>query len=320
MSVDVEDRRRYTAMLLGREAAPPPDGASGRVIRGVILDITSHLACVATQEGEERFIFDRTTSFWRGREVASTDLRVGDDVFVLCGLSGRWVAERVWAQLARVTGVIAARAGDTLEIDVGHGRPNRTVVIPYRASGRMSVRHPALEPGFLFDAIGTWRDGAVEAVIPATNQPPYPVSESPRRPPVQSLPDQVTGMVSWYDPAQGRATHVNPLVGLAGAAYPALDRGSDCGFDCDRGESCVALPRLSLGATFSLRNDCNGVSAVLPVVDCASSASRFCDKCAACPTEESGRIAQLTLLRFISLGGHPEAGCFNATMTVGVGP
>ncbi|CAM3826821.1 hypothetical protein [Nocardiopsis rhodophaea] len=317
MSVDLGDRRRLTAAVLGEEAAPAADALPGRVARGVILDITPHMLRIATPRGEEPFLFERSTTFWRGGDVDSSALHPGDDVVIRCAHGGRWVAERVWAQIARVTGVIARRDGEALEVDEGHGRPRRHVVIPYRASGRIGVRHPVLEPGYLFDATGVWHDGAVHAVIPATTQAPYPVEEAPRRPPVHRFPGAVSGTVGWYDPALGRSTHVNPLARAVGAAYPALDRSSDCGGGCDRDQSCGPLPLLSIGMTFSLRNDCTGISATIPVLSCGSAAGRFCDVCTACESEASGRIAQLTLMSFVAMGGSPESGCFNATLTVG---
>jgi hypothetical protein len=331
------ERRRFTAALLGADAAPEPDDATERTARGVVVDTTPHLLVVVTPRGEERFLFEPGTTFWRGREVGVGDLREGDDVVVRCAPGGRWVARDVWAQLARVTGVITAADGDTVEVDPGHGRPRATAVIPYRASGRMSVRHPVLEPGYLFDAVGIRDGGEVRALLPATTQPPFPVGEGPRPRPrrdrvpaltapwrwwrpggaVPGGPVAVSGSVTWYDPALGRATHVNPLGHLAGAAYPALDRAGDCGPACDRGEACADLPLLSLGTTVAVRNECNGEAAVVEVVDCAAVATRFCDRCAACGGDASGRVAELTLTSFIALGGRPEAGCFNATLTVG---
>ncbi|MFC7328160.1 hypothetical protein [Marinactinospora rubrisoli] len=318
MAVDVQARRRLTAALLGPEApAEADDAVVGRVTRGVLLDVSPHLLSVATPKGEERFVLADGTTFWHGREVGHADLRPGQDVVVRSHPANRWVVERLWADLARVTGVIVERSEDTLLVDTGHDRPRVTATIPYRASGRMQVRHPRLEPGYLFDAVGVWQDGQVQALIPATSQPDYPVTRIPARPPVQEYRAAVPGVATWYDPAQGRATHVDPVATAAGVAYPALDAETDCGPDCDRHTGCAPLPLLSIGARVRLRNDCTGGSAVLPVTACASATSRFCDRCRACPSGERGRIAQLTLLSFISLGGSPEAGCFNATLTVG---
>ncbi|GAA4935369.1 hypothetical protein GCM10023224_15110 [Streptomonospora halophila] len=314
MPVDVRARRRYTAAVLGEYAAPEPTGVpeADPVVRGVVTDVSRHVLGVATSRGEERFLFEAATTFWRGGEVGVSDLRVGDDVLVRCR-AGRWVAERIWAGIARVTGVIAGSSGEELEVDTGHTGGRRAVVVPYRVSGRIGVRHPVPEPGYLFDAIGVWEDGAFHASVPATTQPPFAVWDAapPKAP--AAVGGRVRGTVSWYDPAVG-----DPAQGdLRGAAYPALDRESDCGPECDRVRACRPLPLLSLGTTVGVRNECADRSAVLPLVDCAAVSSRFCDRCADCGGGEEGRIAQLTLASFLALGGRPETGCFAATLAVG---
>ncbi|MFY7064868.1 hypothetical protein ACOQFV_03305 [Nocardiopsis changdeensis] len=310
-----QDRARFTAALLGPDTAPEPTPLGGRVARGVVVDATSYMLCLATPAGEERFLYERVTSFWRGGEVRPTELRPGDDAVVRCSHDGRLVAERVWAQAARATGVITDHHDDTLEIDTGHGRPRLTVVIPYRASGRISVRHPRLESGYLFDAVGVWRDGAVWAVRPATTQPPYPLAATPRRPPTGEFSATLSGIATWYDPAWGRASHLDPRAHATGLAYPAIDRAGHTR-DCDRRTSCVPLPLLSTGAVVGLRNDCTREAAALPVIDCAAADSWVCDLCPTCGGQGAGRLASLTMTSFVALGGRLEDGCFNATVTV----
>jgi len=272
---------------------------------------------LATPEGERRFILTPQTTFWYGGECAPRELRPGQDVLLRCTPGAELVVERVWADLARATGVITAVDGDTVTVATGHDRAPVTAVIPYRASGRMRVRHPRLEPGYLFDAVGV-RDGdTVRALIPATTQPPYPVVETPRRPPQHRSSAQVAGIASWYDPVRGQDTDTDPNGMLMGVAYPALDRTGDCGPACDRATPCAPLPLLSLGATVRVVNECTRVFAVLPVVACGAAASHFCDRCTVCDAPASGRIAELTLAAFVALGGQPESGCWSATLTVG---
>lgn len=316
MPADTGERRRLTAAVLGEHAAPVPTPPAA-VARGVVVGATSYLLRLAGPDGEQRLLVGPETSFWKGGEADHSDLRVGDDAIVRCVPGAGLLAERVWAQAARVTGVITGGDGDTLEVDTGHGRPPQRVVIPYRHSGRMGVRHPRLEPGYLFDAIGVWRDGQVRAVRPATTQPPYPVQDAPRRPPARAGTMAVAGVATWYDPALGRASHLDPRARLAGAAYPALE--PEPGEACDAVPSCLPLPRLSAGTTFRLRNDRTGESAVLPVLGCAAADSRLCDSCAAPGVRHRGRLARLTALSFVSLGGRLEAGCFDATLTAGWG-
>ncbi|MDA0564682.1 hypothetical protein LG943_10130 [Streptomonospora sp. S1-112] len=362
MREQTAERRRLAAAVLGERAAPAPAEPAAAIVRGTVLDATPHLLVLATATGEVRLLFEAATTFWCGRETGASAVRAGDDVVVRCRPGG-WVAERVWVRIARATGVIAARSGDTLEIDAGHALPRREVVVPYRYSGRLGVRHPVLEPGYLFDAVGVWEDSAFHATLPVTTQPPYPVWDAPPRPPARRRRAEeraggvrLSGTVAWYDPAHdgaavggggaggvgggggevgdggdgrgaaavdgaGRAAAgppngPDPRGDLRGAAYPALDPASGHG-GCDRAESCLHLPLMSIGTTFTLRNDCTGGVAALPVVACGSAAAHFCDRCTACDSDAQGRLAHLTLMSFLALGGRPETGCFNATMVVG---
>lgn len=284
-------------------------------MRGVVVSANSRILCLATPGGEELFMYDHDTVFWRGGEVGPSELRVGDDAVVLRIPGGHPVAERVWAQTARATGVIASRDGDTLEIDPGHGRPRLTVVVPYRSSGRMSVRHPRLEPGYVFDAVGVWWEGTVRAVRPATTQPPHPLDATAHGAPASDPASTMSGIATWYDPAAGRSSHTDPRAHVDGVAYPALDPvGHDAA--CDRRTSCVPLPLLSTGATVNLRNDRTRDAAALPVVDCAAADSWLCDLCPACGGRSAGRLASLTMTSFVALGGRLEDGCFDATVTV----
>ena len=85
----------------------------------------------------------------------------------------RGVADRIWANIGRVTGTIIERTGDSLLVDEGRTRKRQFVIIPPRAAGRIQVRFPSLEPGYLIDVIGLRRGGALEGLVPATSQPAY---------------------------------------------------------------------------------------------------------------------------------------------------
>ena len=124
-----------------------------------------------------------------------------------------------------------------MELDCGPHRGQRTIVIPYGASGRLRVRHPQFEPGYLFDAIGIREDGATHARLPATSQPPYRWTAVPPPPPGYSgVQSRISGTATWSDTFD---------FDEQGAAYPMLER-SDTACD-DAGVSCAGLPYLSLG-------------------------------------------------------------------------
>ncbi len=96
------------------------------------------------------------------------------------------------------------------------------MIIAAEAAGRIQVRFPRLEPGYLIDVIGLKHDGFLQALIPATSQPPYLAGHPPAPPLVSGhVPDPVSGTAVWHEPGE----EPEDLLGLA---YPALDPETSC--------------------------------------------------------------------------------------------
>jgi hypothetical protein len=310
----VERRRLLAAAALGREVGVPgPDPASGdplRAVTGKILDISPHLVIIETPEGaEERLVIAPWALAWHGGDTVPGDLPVGTTVIMRAVRGGR-VAERFWAAITRLTGTILSVEGRrdmTVELDCGPHRGRRTVIVPYRATGRIMVRHARFEPGFLFDAIGIKRDGTTFALLPATSQPAYPARAVPPPPPAYAgLQSRISGTATWSDVFDQEER---------GAAYPMVER-ADSG--CPDAEvSCAGLPYLAIGSMLQVGNLCTNRSANVPVVACGCVAGRFCDRCVECDTSPRGRIAELSPTSYVELGGDLVKGCFNAQIGLG---
>jgi hypothetical protein len=227
--------------------------------------------------------------------------------------SQRGVADRIWANIGRVTGTIIERAADSLLVDEGTTKPRQVVHIPCRWAGRIQVRFPNLEPGYLIDVIGLRRHRSLEARIPGTSQPAYPVDRLPAPAMVAGhVPSAISGSATWHEPFEEPP-------GLLGVSYPALDPEAGCAEDPVGGiaPSFVRMPYLAIGSRLLIRNECTGSSCTLPVTGCAAVARLFNDRCVTCGTSPRGRVADLTLASFVALGGELERGCFNATITIG---
>jgi hypothetical protein len=325
------------------------------VVTGIVSDVSPHVLIVATREGEERLTMTPATATWRGAPVAPTRLRRGDEVIVRKtgfqpsslgrpGAVRRTIAERIWAGIGRVTGIIVeltpsgprsgtgSPRGLELLVDEGPAKPRKIVAISRESYRRILVRFPRLEPGYLIDVIGVRRADFLQALIPATSQPAYRADHPPAFPLVSGhVPSPVSGTAVWHEPGEEPAS-------LLGLAYPAVDPETGCehagpvtprrAADRSRGHAgayavdphdvgpgCVRLPYLSVGSVVTLRNDCTGLSAQLPVTSCGALARLFCDRCLECSTAQRGRIADLTMTAFIELGGRLENGCFNASLT-----
>ena len=285
--------------------------ASGKaIVTGQVADVSPHIVVLHTAQGEQRITLSPCTTAWRGATVPPAGLRTGD-VAIVRRHAKRNVAERIWAQIGRVSGTIIETDGTALLIDQGPGRRGRGIVLIDKGSLRkIQVRFPRLEPGYLIDVIGLRQQGYLQALAPATAQPPYRADHPPAPPLISGrIPVPVSGTAVWHEPG------AEPP-GLLGLAYPALDPETNCEDPHATGPGCVRLPYLSVGSAVRIRNECAGRSAVLPVTSCGAAARLFCDRCVECGTSPRGRIADLTMTAFVELGGNLEDGCFNATLAI----
>jgi hypothetical protein len=296
-----------------------PRRADGSVVTGQVADVSPHLIIVRTAHGEERLALTPATVTWRGGLVPPATLHRGD-VVIIRKNQARQTAERVWAQIGRATGTIIEADGSALLVDEGPAKGRRIVLIDEGSHRQIQVRFPRLQPGYLVDVIGLRQQGYLQALAPATAQPPYRADHPPAPPLISGhIPDPVSGTAVWHDPGEEPP-------GLVGLAYPALDPETNCEQNpappdkhaIDQhtaGPGCVRLPYLSVGSAVRVHNECSDRSAELPVTSCGAASRLFCDRCVECGTSPRGRIADLTMTAFVELGGNLERGCFNATLT-----
>jgi hypothetical protein len=284
-----------------------------RTVAGIVLDVSPHVLVVADGECERRFTLTAAATAWRGTQLEPAALRRDDHAIVRLHPFGRNVADRIWANIGRVTGIITERSGNQLVVDEGATRQPQVITLRPGALGRIQVRFPTLEPGYLVDIIGTRRQDELIGVIPATSQPAYPAHRMPAPPLVSGhLPGSITGSATWHEPREEPP-------GILGTSYPALDPETPCAENLAGGvhQSYSRMPFLSIGSILRIRNDCTGASCLMPVTGCAPIGRLFNDRCVTCGTSPRGRVADLTLASFIALGGELERGCFNATITIG---
>jgi len=327
------DESDFSPIVTGNGDAGAAERSLIYTVTGRILDVSPQILVLQTERGEQRFPLAASAQAWRGGPVSPAALRQGDHAIVRRRRAGGSVLDRIWAEIGRVTGTIIERDGPTsLLVDEGPAKGRRIVLIGPEATGRIQVHFPRLEPGYLIDVIGHKHDGYLQALVPATSQPPYRAGHPPAAPMVSGhVPDPVSGTAVWHEPGEEPES-------LLGLAYPALDPETSCehaasvaplcpgdlhaaeGYVVDphaTGSGCVRLPYLSVGSLIRLRNDCAEQTRVVPMTSCGATARLFCDRCVTCGTSRKGRIADLTMAAFVELGGALEVGCFNATMMIG---
>lgn len=289
-----------------------------RAVTGQVLDASPQILVIGHGGAEERFALTADASAWRGAKTDPAGIKIGDRVVVRRHDSGREIADRIWANIGRVTGKIVRREADALLVDRGDGSSQQIVVIGKRASDQILVRFPRLQPGYLVDIIGIRHAGYLEGLVPATSQPAYRADHVPAPPLINGhLPGSISGAAIWHEPG-------NEPDGLTGAFYPAVDQHTtgrpQAGPYPDEQVTvpgCVSLPYLSIGSMLRVRNDCAKRSRTLPVIGCAATARLFCDRSVSCGPSPRGRIADLTLASFVELGGELDEGSFNATIEMG---
>lgn len=298
----------------------PRQANAKTAITGQVTDVSPHIIVLHTAQGEQRLAMSPGTTAWRGSGLPPAALRK-DDIVIVRHHTARNVAERVWAQIGRVTGTIIEANGGTLLVDEGPAKGRKIVLIDKSAQAPIQVRFPRLEPGYLIDVIGVRHQGYLQAHKAATSQPPYRADHPPAPPLINGhIPVPVSGTAVWHEPGEEPP-------GLLGVAYPALDPETDCESapaaaephvidPHNAGPGCVRLPYLSVGSAVRIHNECADRMAVLPVTSCGAAARLFCDRCVECGTSPKGRIADLTMTAFVELGGDLEKGCFNATLTI----
>lgn len=279
---------------------------------GTVVDSSPHLLIMRTADGREvRLPMTGATSIWHGGPAEIGALKPYRRVIARLTSDGGGLVDRVWVDIARVTGRITQRGHRSAEIDAGPHREPQRVVFSAHSWEKVRVRHPRFEPGQVADIIGIRSsDGAqVLARTPATAQPAYVGTRAAIRSLRAPLPAVFDGTVTWWaDPATADSR---------AAAYPALDPSGD-GADCpETMASCAGLPFLSLGSVLHLRNECADRLATVTVTACGCAAAWFCDRCAECGASARGRLAELTPLSFVELGGELSHGCFNAALAVG---
>lgn len=297
-------------------AAGPAPTNLYQALTGWIVDVGPQVLVIDDGAGERRFALTADSRAWCGAPLDPAALKRGDFATIRLLPNRPGVADRIWANIGRVTGTIVGRESDRLLVAESRNSPPQAVIIPARARVRVQVRYPNLRTGYLLDIIGIRRDGYLEGVLPTSPQPSYRADlvQKDQQPPARS--ESILGSATWHD-------SVDEPFGALGVCYPAIDPAASCREDSLAGYGPGAapafrdLPYLAVGSALNVRNECTGISCTLPVTGCAPMTRLFNDRCVACANSPRGRVADLTVASFIALGGELDDGCFNTTLTIG---
>jgi hypothetical protein len=81
------------------------------VLTGTVLDISPQIITIYRPGGERRIALPPGAVVWKGRTADPTALESGDSVVVRMRPGQRSVADRIWANAGRVTGLIVEGTG-----------------------------------------------------------------------------------------------------------------------------------------------------------------------------------------------------------------
>ncbi|HEX7994094.1 MAG TPA: hypothetical protein VF506_09240 [Streptosporangiaceae bacterium] len=304
----------FAASTAGLGALP---GNLYRAVTGQILDVSPQVIAIGDQGGERRFALSADATAWRGSSLDPASLSRGDEAIIRLLPSRPGVADKIWANIGRVTGIIVDCDSASVVVNEGATKGLQKVVIPRNASAQVAVKVPSMRPGYLIDIIGIRHPDYLEGLIPANFQPQYHSDRvQPDKATSGRLPELIAGSAIWHDSAE------EPY-GVLGISYPAIDPAAECAevlagrFPPGHAPTYRQLPYLAVGTALNVRNECTGIAWTLPVTGCAPMARLFNDRCVACATSPRGRVADLTIASFVALGGDLEAGCFSTTLTIG---
>jgi hypothetical protein len=159
-SHDLMHRRRRLRQVVSSEPLHCLDDDSWprRAIEGVIVDASPHVIVLARTDGSEaRLPMSATASIWYDGKAELAALRPGRHAVVRPTEAGGLAAERIWVDVARVTGVITGRVGNRFEVDAGPHRGQLTVTVPdHVPPAGPARRRPAAAPD---DTVGPARLG-----------------------------------------------------------------------------------------------------------------------------------------------------------------
>ena len=133
-----------------RAADFPAPGKLPRAVTGTVRDVSPHVLVIGNGASETRIALTSEATAWRGAPLEPSGVQPGDQAVVRLHPSQRSVADRIWANIGRVTGVIIERDADSLLVDEGKTKPRQLVTIPCAASGRIDRKSTRLNSSHEF--------------------------------------------------------------------------------------------------------------------------------------------------------------------------
>ena len=284
-------------------------GQLPRAVTGTVLDVSPHvLLHRERRQRDQRLTLTADATAWRGGPLdpAAGSSRAISAV-VRLHRTRRGVADRIWANIGRVTGTIVDRDRRQPARGRGpdHAAPGRDRSRGARPGGSRSASRP-WSPVTWSTSSGCGGPARWRRRIPATSQPAYPADQVPA-PPLVSRPraaTRISGSATWHEPPRNRPG-CSAWPTRRSTRRPAAPRTRAGG--PRPGYARHALPRDRQPAAgpqrlHRLRPACSRSPAAPPWPGCSTTGAS-----PAAPRPR-GRVADLTMASFVALGGELERG------------
>ena len=125
-----------------------------RAVTGQIIDVSPQVIAIGDEGGERRFALTADATAWRGSPLDPASLSRGDEAVIRLLPSRPGVADKIWANIGRVTGIIVDC--DSASILVNEGATKSLAESGHSAQRQRpgGGQAPEHAPGYLIDIIG----------------------------------------------------------------------------------------------------------------------------------------------------------------------
>lgn len=308
------------------------------VVSGPLVASSDGWLEIARDNGQQRFLVDSRSTFWKGGETSPSRFSKGDDVMVRYHVAST-IVDRAWSNLARAKGrIIGVRQGELiLRACNPHSHEVDLTVFLGPATGVDSGRigQDRLREGNYLDAIGESTPEGLRATLAwltseeEAKNAPTQVKQGPDYVETVTLGDGILacwcdyyGHATWFTCSGGRCGNCSSSNSNQ-IAWPSMDNCGCCSWNCcDCSKNCKNQEYKSCGNQVSIYDRCSAKYRGTFIADCGPCQKANCSGCSPercsywcgspnCLPSYNAVVADLTRSTFAYFYNPDQRGCFS---------